>query len=435
MKTDIMNFVADEFSAYENIDFKLILAENHETTIVLHNGQTEQLQQATATSLALNLLIDGRDGFYYTNNLDQQELKIFIRQSIENTTILEPDRNHTLPDPSRYYKGDGPELKNFDDTLHRMNPIDKLHLAEENHNQALNRDRRIISIQTRYSDYQHQASFLTSNGFSGYEENSRCTLSTILTVEGENGQHPMDGWGETRIFFNDMPHSGVAEIALERTLRKIGQKPIQGRTCTMILESPIAGYLLQPILNAMSGQALQQNTSFLYDKLDQQVSSPVLQLVDDPLIPGTIGASHFDYDGVATQRRTIIDHGILRTYFIDTLYSKKLGMEPTTQGTHHLIMQPGRMNLNELVQEVGEVILVTDFNGGNCDSSTGNFSYGIEGYLIHGGKITQPLSGMNITGNMLKVWKNLSKLGNDADPWERDLIPSLVFEGIQFSGL
>ena len=79
MKTDIMNFVADELSAYENIDFKLILAENHETTIVLHNGQTEQLQQATATSLALNLLIDGRDGFYYTNNLDQQELKIFIR--------------------------------------------------------------------------------------------------------------------------------------------------------------------------------------------------------------------------------------------------------------------------------------------------------------------------------------------------------------------
>lgn len=203
----------------------------------------------------------------------------------------------------------------------------------------------------------------------------------------------------------------------------------------MILESPIAGYLLQPILNAMSGQALQQNTSFLYDKLDQQVFSPVLQLVDDPLIPGTIGASHFDYDGVATQRRTIIDHGILRTYFIDTLYSKKLGMEPTTQGTHHLIMQPGRMNLNELVQEVGEGILVTDFNGGNCDSSTGNFSYGIEGYLIHGGKITQPLSGMNITGNMLKVWKNLSELGNDADPWERDLIPSLVFEGIQFSGL
>ena len=103
-----MNFVADELSAYENIDFKLILAENHETTIVLHNGQTEQLQQATATSLALNLLIDGRDGFYYTNNLDQQELKIFIRQSIENTTILEPDRNRALPDPSRYYKGDGP---------------------------------------------------------------------------------------------------------------------------------------------------------------------------------------------------------------------------------------------------------------------------------------------------------------------------------------
>lgn len=435
METDIMNFAANELSTYGKIDFKLILMQNHETTIVLRNGQMEQLQQAIATSLVLNLMLDGRDGFYYTNNLNQQELKTFISQAIKTTKILEPDECRTLPDPKRYYKGDGPDLKNFDASLFTMDPAEKIQITEENHNQALNSDRRIISTQTRYSDRLYQAHYLTSNGFRGYEESSHCTLSTILAAESENGQHPMDGWGETRIFFHDMPRSGIAEIARERTLRKIGQRPIQSGTYSMILESPIAGNMLQPLLNVMGGQALQQKMSFLRDMLDCQVASPLLQLIDDPLIPGTLGASHFDYDGVATQRRTIFDHGILRTYFIDTPYSKKLRMEPTTQGVHHLIMQPGDKDLKGLIQEVGEGILVTDFNGGNCDSTTGNFSYGIEGYLIHNGQISQPLSGMNITGNMLKAWQNLVGVGNDADPWETDLIPSLVFKGIQFGGL
>lgn len=435
METDIINYAANEIAAYGEIDFRLILTENHETTIVMRNEQTEQLQQAKAISLAINLILDGRDGFYYTNNLDQHELKTFIYQAIENTKILEPDESRTLPNPSLYYKGDGFDLKNFDATLAAMDPSEKIQMTVENHNQAFNSDPRIISTQTRYSDRQHQAYYINSNGFHGYEESSRCTLSTILAVEGKDGHHPMDGWGETRIFFHDMPHSGIADIALERTLRKIGQKPIKGGIYTMILESPIAGNMLQPVLNVMGGQALQQKMSFLHDKLDQQVLSPLLQLVDDPLIPGTLGACHFDYDGVATQRRTIFDHGILRTYFIDTPYSKKLKMEPTTQGVHHLIMQAGSKNLRELIKEVGEGILVTDFNGGNCDSTTGNFSYGIEGHLIQGGQITQPLSGMNITGNMLQLWQNLVELGNDADPWETDLIPSLVFEGIQFGGL
>ena len=82
----------------------------------------------------------------------------------------------------------------------------------------------------------------------------------------------------------------------------------------------------------------------------------------------------------------------------------------------------------------GLSVLVTDFNGGNCDPVTGNFSYGIEGFLMENGIIVQPVSGMNITGNMLDVWQRLSHVGNDADPWETELIPTLAFEDVAFGG-
>ena len=295
--------------------------------------------RATSLSLAINLYLDGRDGFFYTNDLRPDSVSSFIKTAFETTRLLEPDESRTLADPARYYKGGGPDLKNFDASLSEIDPQEKIKLLRETAAEVEGTDKRIISMQTRYADRQHEAHYLISNGFDQSEQSSYCTLTSIVTVEGEGGQHPMDGWGESRIFFRQMPRTGIARTALERTLRKIGQRPAPSGRYRMILESPCAGNFLQPILNAMNGQALQQRTSFLWGKLGEQVVSPLVNIVDDPLQPGTRGASLFDYDGVATKRRELFTEGRLMTYFIDTPMSRKLGMAPTTQGIHRLIME------------------------------------------------------------------------------------------------
>ena len=439
MKDD-MNFeleqVADIIRHYSNdADFKLVLMNNHEDNIIIRNGQIEKMMHASATSLAMNLLIEGRDGFFYTNNLTPAALKAFIHNAIETTRLLEPDEARTLADPSRYYKGDGADLQNFDATLSAIDPSKKLRLAKQNNQEGMQLSPDLISFQTHYTDRQHQAYYLISNGFQGFEQSSRCTLTSIATAESEDGQHPADGWGETRIFLKDMPSEGIARVAIDRTLRKIGSRPASSGQYRMILESPIVGSFLQPILNAMNGQYLHGKMSFLAGKLHQQILSPLVSIVDDPLIPGTRGACYFDYDGVATQRRSLFSKGVLETFFIDTVYANKLGIPPTTQGIHHLVMQCGSKTLQQLIAQADNTIMVTDFNGGNCDPSTGNFSYGIEGFLIQNGVIVQPVSGMNITGNILDVWQRVSDLGNDIDPWETELLPSIVFEDVSFGGL
>jgi PmbA protein len=58
----------------------------------------------------------------------------------------------------------------------------------------------------------------------------------------------------------------------------------------------------------------------------------------------------------------------------------------------NLVFKLGDKNLEDLVAMVDRGILVTGFNGGNCNGSTGDFSYGIEGFLIEKGKIVQPVS-------------------------------------------
>lgn len=203
----------------------------------------------------------------------------------------------------------------------------------------------------------------------------------------------------------------------------------------MVVDPMNTGRLLGPLMSALNGGALQQKNSFLLNKLHEKVGSDRLTLTDDPHLVKAFGARYFDNEGIATERRAIFDRGVLNTYFIDTYNAGKMEVDPTISSASILVMNTGNKNLEGLVADIDKGILVTGFNGGNCNSSTGDFSYGIEGFLIEGGKLTQPVSEMNITGNMITLWSSLVETGNDPRLNSSWRIPSLVFEGVDFSGL
>ncbi|MEA4978600.1 MAG: metallopeptidase TldD-related protein, partial [Petrimonas sp.] len=228
---------------------------------------------------------------------------------------------------------------------------------------------------------------------------------------------------------------GVGQKALKRTLQKIGQKKTKSGKYTMVVDPMNSGQLLRPMLSAIFGSALQQKNSFLLDKLGQKVGSDKFTLLDEPHLVGASGARYFDNEGVATERLSVFDKGVLKTYYIDTYNAKKMDVEPTIANPSVLVMQTGSKDLNGLVADVNQGILVAGFNGGNSNSSTGDFSYGIEGFLIENGKLTMPLSEMNITGNAITLWSSLAETGNDPRLDSSWRIPSLVFEGVDFSGL
>ena len=204
---------------------------------------------------------------------------------------------------------------------------------------------------------------------------------------------------------------------------------------SMIVENRQVGRIFGPLINALNGSQIQQKNSFLINKLGEKVVSEKLTLTDDPLIVGGRGSRLFDGEGLATRKRLVFDKGVLKNYYIDTYYGKKLEMEPTSGSTTNLVFETGNKNLDDLVSSVKKGILVTGFNGGNSNGSTGDFSYGIDGFLIENGKIVQPVSEMNITGNMKTLWSNIGEIGNDVNKNSSWRTPSIVFEGVDFSGL
>ena len=414
---------------------KLVLYSNSNASFELRDAKMDKLQQASESGLSISLFVDGRFGSYSTNRLDKKELEVFIANGIESTRYLAEDNARVLPDPSRYYKGGKPDLQLFDNKFYTVNPDDKVAIARAAAEEVLGKDERIISVASSYSDGENAAYRLTSNGFEGESKSTWFSVSADIAVKGEGEARPSSYWYDSALFYDKLIKSGVGTKALERVLKKLGQKKVASGKYTMVVDPMNSGNMLSPLLSALYGNSLQQKNSFLLDKLNTKVGADILNLMDEPHTIGANGARYFDSEGVATERRSIFESGVLKTYFIDTYNSKKMGVAPTVNSPSLLVLKPGSKTLEALVADVQKGFLVTGFNGGNCNSSSGDFSYGIEGFLIENGKLTQPVNEMNVTGNMLTLWASLVAVGNDPRMSSSWRIPSLVFEGVDFSGL
>ncbi|MHB9057001.1 MAG: TldD/PmbA family protein [Paludibacteraceae bacterium] len=414
---------------------KISLYSDSTTSFDLRDGKMDKLQQASESGMTIYLYVDGRYGTYSTNRLDKNELEKFIRTGIEATRFLAKDEYQSLPDASRFYKGGKPDLQLLDPKFETLQPDDKIDLAKAIADEVMGKDSRIISMDSSYSDGESFSYLLTSNGFEGESKTTFYGLNSGVSIKGEGDARPSDGWYESAVYFDDLIKKGIGQKGLERVLKKIGQKKVKSGKYTMIVDQLNSGRMLSPLINAIYGSSLQQKKSFLLGKLGEKIGSTKFTLIDEPHILKARGSRYFDAEGVATERRPVFENGVLKTCFIDNYNAKKMNMAPTISSPSLLVMETGDKDLNGLVAEIDNGILVTGFNGGNSNSSTGDFSFGIEGFLVENGKMTTPVSGMNVTGNMIKLWISLVETGNDPRLTSSWRIPSLVFEGVDFSGL
>jgi PmbA protein len=402
--------------------------------VEIREQKIDRLQESISNGLSLTLYVDKKYSSHTTNHLKKEELLKFVEGAIASTRFLAEDEFRYLPDPELYYKGDGTDLKITDASINSLDAKAKIDLAKQAEAEIFGSDPRIISISTSYDDSVSSDILVTSNGFRGENGSSYAGISASVSVKGNSGR-PSDYWAEYSIFFDNLIKSGIGKKALERTLRKLEPTKIASGKYRMIVDNLVAGNLVGPFISAMNGSAMYQKNSFLIGKANTKIASDKLSIVDDPLLTTAFGSRHFDGEGLNAVKRNIIEDGVLRNYYIGTYYGRKLGMQPTSSSSSNVVFKTGDKDQNALIKSVDKGVLVTGFNGGNCNGSTGDFSYGIEGFLIEKGEIVRPVNEMNISGNMNDFWNTLIEMGNDPYKYSSFMTPSMVFDKTDFSGL
>ena len=292
----------------------------------IRDMKMDRLQQASENSLVIHLFVDGRFGSFSTNRLDKKELESFIRNGIASTRFLAEDKARTLPDSSLYYKGGGADLQLIDPKFDSIQPDDKVTLAMNVCNEMMGKDPRIISVNSSYSDEKDFKYMVASNGFEGEASGSSFSLVASVSIKGEGDARPESYWFDSSLYYDKLIKEGLGTKALERVMRKLGQKKVASGKYQMVVDNMNSSRLLSPVIDALYGSSIQQKNSFLLDKIDQKVLGDKLTVIDEPHMVGTSGARYFDGEGVATKRMPVFENGILKTYYIDTYSANKMNM-------------------------------------------------------------------------------------------------------------
>ncbi|MFZ1948280.1 MAG: TldD/PmbA family protein [bacterium] len=403
------------------------------------DGKLDKLSDAQQNGLELEVYVDKRYSANSTNDLRRDELAKFIEEAVASARYLAQDEYRGLPDPRYYPAEPGGGLRIFDPDYEKVESRDRVKMAQAIEiaiRDAGGAGDRIISATGSYSDSRIEMVRVHSNGFVGGLRATRFDVSADVTIrDGAGGR--LDDWsGATTRFYGDLAVPlYLGEEAVERAVAKIGQKKIASGEYDLLVENRAGRRLVRMLQEPLGGRALQQKTSFLDGMMHKRVGSDKLTVIDDPTVPKGLGSRIFDGEGLVARVMPVFEEGTLRNYYVDVYYGRKLGMEPTTAWPSNLVFSGGERPLEEMVRDVKRGILVQGFIGGNSNSTTGDFSVGIAGFLVEGGRRTTPVHEMNISGNTRDLFSRLAEVGNDPYRYSSQRTPSMLFEGVQFSGV
>ena len=433
---ELAHWVAKSAKAAGASDAAVDIANSRDVEIEFRDGQLDKVKESTQNSLNINVYADGKFSGHSTNDLRRESLGKFVKDAVAMTKYLSEDKFRLLPDP-KYYKGlKEMDLELIDGDYDSVVADQRVKMAKDLQLATSSKSDKIISSTALYFDNESESVKVQSNGFEGVRKTTSFTNGIEVTIDDGNGGRPGDWNYTTTRFLNDMPDAeSMAQITVDRALAKIGQAKIESGKFDMIVTNRAASKPIYAMYGPITGRALQQKRSFLEGKLGEKIASENLTIIDDPFIKRGLGSRLYDGEGMVTRKRSIIEKGVLKEYLIDCYYARKLGVDPTGGSTTNLTFEYGDKSLDDLIKNVTKGILVTSFIGGNSNSTTGDFSWGLMGMLIEGGKIIKPVNEMNISGNLTDLWGNLVAVGNDPYIHSSLRRPSLHFKEVSFSGI
>jgi PmbA protein len=434
-KESLAGYIIDLAKKYGADEVAINLVEDASINMQYRDGEIEQLQESLQCGLSVQIYLAHKFSSHSTNDLRKESIDRFLENAINATKYLTPDKYRELPAPKFYPQNLDLDLKLVDPSYTTLNSLDGIDLIAKIHQSAREQSDKIISVVAGFSASRASSLKVHSNGFIGHKEATMFSAGAETTVK-DNESRPEDWFYASSRYYGKLPSPRlIGEKAAQGALGKIGQSRIKSGSYPTIIENRASIRLISMLLSPMLASSIQQKSSFLDGMIGQAIASEKLSIFDKPFIEQGLGSRLFDGEGIASKDRIIVEKGILKQFFVDNYYGHKLGMEPNGGSSSNLIFENGKQSVEQLIKNIGKGILITAFNGGNSNPTTGDFSFGISGFLFDNGHLSKPINEMNITGNAKTFWSQLIEMGNDPYIYAANQVPSMVFEGISFSGL
>lgn len=196
--------------------------------------------------------------------------------------------------------------------------------------------------------------------------------------------------------------------------------------------------------SATSGLSLYQNISPVAEKIGERIFDEKLSVYNDPLDDSVPGARAFDDEGTPCRRFPVVERGVLRNFYYDLYFARKLKTSPTGHGfkgsisskpfpsLNRLTISPGNNSFSDLVQSIDRGIIIAGALGAHSGNiPNGDFSIGVSPAIyVEKGEIAGHVKDVMVSGNIYDTLKNIVEIENTLHPCYGGNFPSILFDTV-----
>lgn len=417
-----------------------------EFSTVVRLGQVETLKESGSRGLGLRVFLGRRAASTYSSDFTREGIERMVEGAIELARVTSEDPFAGLPERTQL-GALSVDLELYHPDVYSLPPAERIDYARRAEQAALGADPRLTNSEGGMFDASTGHKVLVNSlGFVGESRSSYCSVAAIPIAQAENGAMQRDYWfSVARTLAKLDPPESVGREAARRTLRRLGARKVASTKVPVVLDPLVAGSILDNIFEAVDGNAIYRQSSFLEGMLGEKIAADSVTVIDDATIPGGFGSAPFDGEGVPTRRTQVIENGVLRSYLLNSYTARKLGLETTGNasrglagnpgiGSGNFFLRPGAKTPKQIIGDIKNGLYVTEFLGFGVNMVTGDFSRGASGLWIENGELTYPVEEVTVAGNLKEMLKNISEIGNNLEFRGSTASPTIRIDGMTIAG-
>lgn len=423
----------------------VLIREDDSFSVTVRLGEVETLKQAISRSLMLRVFVGKRTAASHTSDLTPSVLQGLVDETVEMARLTSEDDSAGLPEYAVYRNG-FPELQLIDPSWETVTPAERIDFAMRTEAAALSADKSITNSEGASFDYARTKVALANTlGFNGSYQGTSAGLYCVPIAQSSEGMQ-RDHWMSAARHRNQMESpEDIGRKAAQRALRRLGARKIPTADVPIVFDPLTARSLLGHLFEAISGSAIYRRSSFLIDQIGQKVAAENITVVDDALMPAGLGSTPFDDEGVPTRVTPIIENGVLRNYLHTAYTARKLGSQPTGNGSRtasgavtigptNFYLKPGKYMSEEIIRSIKRGLYVVELIGFGVNTVTGDYSRGAVGIWVENGEFVHPVQEVTIAGNLREMFNNIEMVGNDLTFLGSIAAPTLKIGNMVISG-
>jgi PmbA protein len=424
---------------------EVLVRDGRELEVKVRLGEPELVKEAGSRGLGLRVIKDHRAAVTYTSDFGSAALEALARDTVELALLAEPEPLADLPAAAELAR-EIPELDLWDDDAPGVGVAQAMKWVRAGEAAALGFDKRVTNSDgATFGRNIGATAFASSAGFSGAYRGTSLSLAVQPICDDAEGKK-RNGvyWTASRFRAGLMDPEAVGLEAARRTVAKLGSRKIATCEVPVVFSPEAARGLVGQFAGVMSGGAVWRRSTYLAEREGSPVASPLIDLVDDPLLPRAPGSRPFDGEGLPARTNVLVAAGTLRTFLCDTYAARKLGRRSTGSAgrgigggphvtTSNLILRAGKSPARD-IERLPRGLYVTDLMGFGFNPVTGDYSQGAAGFWIENGERAFPVSEITISANFDELWKGVDAVGDDLDTRSSVQTPTLRVARMTIAG-